>query len=97
MAIRANGTYQYDWVDVRIDEPSLQRIAELTDGRYFRATNMKKLKEIYAEIDALEKTEFNVLRYQRKSEAGTAWIALALFAMGMEMLLRTTLFKSLQA
>lgn len=97
VAIRANGTYQYDWVDVRIDEPSLQRIAELTDGRYFRATNMKKLKEIYAEIDALEKTEFNVLRYQRKSEAGTAWIALALFAMGMEMLLRTTLFKSLQA
>ena len=97
VAIRANGTYQYDWVDVRIDEPSLQRIAELTDGRYFRATNMKKLKEIYAEIDALEKTEFNVLRYQRKSEAGAAWIAMALFAMGMEMLLRTTLFKSLQA
>lgn len=97
VAIRANGTYQYDWVDVRIDEPSLQRIAELTDGRYFRATNMKKLKEIYAEIDALEKTEFNVLRYQRKSEAGAAWIALALFAMGMEMLLRTTTFKSLQA
>jgi hypothetical protein len=38
-----------------------------------------------------------VLRYQRKSEAGAAWIALALFAMGMEMLLRTTTFKSLQA
>lgn len=94
VAIRPDGSYQYDWVDVRIDEDVLQRIAELTGARYFRATNADKLQEIYREIDALEKTQFNVLRYQRKSEAGAGWIAFALLALVLEFVLKTTFLKS---
>ena len=64
-------------------------------GRYFRATNADKLKDIYGEIDALEKTEFNVLRYQRKSEASGGWILLALMGLALEFFLRSSFLKSL--
>ena len=55
VAIRPDGSYKYDWVDVRIDEEVLQGIASLTGARYC-ATNAGKLKDIYREIDTLEKT-----------------------------------------
>ena len=45
------------------------KIAEQTNGKYFRATNADKLARIYEEIDELEKTQFNVIKYQRKTEA----------------------------
>lgn len=95
VAIRPDGSYQYDWVDVRIDEEVLQGISDLTGGRYFRATNADKLKEIYNEIDVLEKTQFNVLRYQRKTEAAGPWIAVAAISLVVSFLLQTTLLKSL--
>ena len=82
-------------MDVRIDEDVLQGIASLTGARYFRATNASKLKDIYREIDALEKTEFNVLRYQRKSEASGGWILLALMGLSLEFLLRSSFLKSI--
>ena len=94
VAILPNGKYKYDWVDVRIDEDVLQGMASLTGARYFRATNADKLKEIYREIDTLEKTEFNVLKYQRKSEASAGWILMAFVSLMLEFLTRTTLFKS---
>ena len=94
VAILPNGQYKYDWVDVRIDEDVLQGMASLTGARYFRATNADKLKEIYREIDTLEKTEFNVLKYQRKSEASEGWILMAFVSLMLEFLTRTTLFKS---
>ena len=94
VAILPNGQYKYDWVDVRIDEEVLQGMASLTGARYFRATNADKLKEIYREIDTLEKTEFNVLKYQRKSEASAGWILMAFVSLMLEFLMRTILFKS---
>lgn len=60
--------YLYDWVEVQIDEQVLKDIAQMTGGRYFRATSEEKLESIYEEIDALEKTRFNVLRYNQKTE-----------------------------
>ena len=95
VAIRPDGSYQYDWVDVRIDEEVLQGIAEMTDARYFRATNADKLKEIYKEIDSLEKTKFNVLRYQRKTEAASSWILFALFCLAGGFLLKTSWLKTI--
>jgi Ca-activated chloride channel family protein len=44
-------------VDVDIDETTLRKIAELTDGQYFRATDRQELESIYAHIDELEKTK----------------------------------------
>ena len=46
-----NGVFQYSRIQVEIDEALLKEIADATGGKYFRATNSKKLEEIYAEID----------------------------------------------
>lgn len=63
-----NGQYQYDYVDVDLDEPTLKQIAETTGGKYFRATDERKLKEIYAEIDRLETTRIEVEQFSYRIE-----------------------------
>lgn len=68
VALRPNGTYVFDLVKVEIDEQVLKNIAKETDGKYFRANNEKKLKEIYKEIDKLEKTKFNVTQFSQHKE-----------------------------
>lgn len=87
--------YKYDWIDVQIDEEVLMKIAEKTDGKYFRATNADKLASIYNEIDELEKTRFNVMRYQRKTEAYLPYLVLAIAALLMDRALRFTLIRSI--
>jgi len=87
--------YRYDWVDVRIDEDVLMDIAERTGGKYFRATTAEKLKAIYKEINLLEKTRFNVMRYQRKTEAYIPFAIMALIALLLERTLRFTLIRSI--
>lgn len=62
------GQYRYDYVDVEIDEATLQAIAERTGGKYFRATDEEKLKEIYGEIDRLERTRIKVTEHRSKHE-----------------------------
>lgn len=64
----ANGQYHYQYVDVEIDEPMLRRVAELTGGQYFRATDEHRMKAIYDEIDHLEKTRINVTEHSRRNE-----------------------------
>jgi Ca-activated chloride channel family protein len=48
---------------VQIDEDTLREIADITDGKYFRATDTKSLEEIYANIDAMERTEITQRTY----------------------------------
>ena len=59
---------QYQDVEVQIDEETLQNIATVTDGKYFRATNNNKLKEIYKDIDKLEKSKIEVTEFHKRSE-----------------------------
>ena len=60
---------QYQDVEVKIDEKTLQDIATVTDGKYFRATNNNKLKEIYKDIDKLLKNQkLKLLSFTRRSE-----------------------------
>ncbi len=59
---------QYQQVPVRIDEPLLNQIADMTGGKYFRATNKKKLEDIYSEIDKLEKSKIDVTEFRKKKE-----------------------------
>ncbi|HEX7583312.1 MAG TPA: VWA domain-containing protein [Prolixibacteraceae bacterium] len=80
---------------VDIDEPTLQKIAEVTDGKYFRATNNNKLTEIYKEIDKLEKSKIDVKEYSKKEEeylkyamAGALFLVLGLY-------LKTTVFRNI--
>ena len=62
------GTTHYEMTEVKIDEPTMKEIAQTTGGQYFRATNNRKLKEIYEEIDQLEKSKIAVTEYRRKKE-----------------------------
>lgn len=85
VAIYPNGQYKYDMVDVEIDEDMLKQVADMTGGKYFRATDEKKLGVIYGEIDKLEKTRERVTKYSRRNEEyfptlliGCALLALAL-------------------
>ena len=67
-------------VQVDVDEESLQEIAEITSGRFFRATDNKSLKEVYREIDALERTEIEVTEYQNYTELYSWFTIPAAFA-----------------
>lgn len=80
---------------VEIDEDVLTKIAQETNGRYFRATNNQKLREIYRGIDQLEKTKFQVTEFNRREEK-YFWVALiaGIFLL-IEFILRFTLFRTI--
>lgn len=59
---------RYQMIPVEIDENLLKQIAQTTGGQYFRATNNKKLENIYTEIDKLEKTRVEVTSYRHATE-----------------------------
>jgi len=92
---KVGNEFIYDWVDVKIDEPSLKAIASTTGGAYFRATNGTKLREIYREIDQMEKARFQVLRYNQRTEEFRLFGLIALGALLGELLLRTFTLRSL--
>ncbi|GGK00530.1 VWA domain-containing protein [Parabacteroides faecis] len=86
---------QYQDIPVEIDEPTLKQIASTTGGQYFRATDNSSLKEIYSEIDKMEKTKISVQQYSKKQEEYKNW-ALLLFALLLvEILLRNTLLRNI--
>jgi len=89
-----NGTFQYARQQVEIDEDLLKEIAEATSGKYFRATNNKKLAEIYKEINKLEKTEIEEKKYYNYEEKYRPIVLLAGILLLFELLLRNTLFRS---
>ena len=68
VAMYPNGQYVFDYVPVEIDEKMLQNIADLTGGKYFRATNNSKLASIYKEIDRMEKTIVEERKHTRRTE-----------------------------
>jgi N-terminal double-transmembrane domain len=81
--------------EVKIDEKMLTDIAKMTDGKYYRATNKKKLQEIYQDIDKLEKSNIKVTEYNRRQDE---YIWFALFAglcLFIELLLRYTVFRTI--
>jgi Ca-activated chloride channel family protein len=71
---------RYQMMKVEIDEDALRKVADVTDGKYFRATDNRTLQKIYKEIDQLEKTRIEVRSYRRHQELfyDYAWGALAL-------------------
>ncbi len=89
-----NGVFQYGRVQVEIDENLLKEIAEATGGQYFRATDNKKLKEIYKEIDKLEKTDVEEFKFYNYEEKFRSLVLLAGLLLLIEVLLRFTIFRS---
>ena len=89
-----NGQFQYGMTKVEIDEDLLKNIAKNTGGLYFRATDNKKLEEIYDEINKLEKTEIEEFKYYNYDEKFRPLVLLALALLFIEWLMRNTLFRS---
>ena len=107
IGIGTNGTADFPWSkdprtgklnfrkqQVEIDEKLLQEIAQETEGKYFRATDNQSLKEIYDEIDALEKTKIEEFKYYNYQEKFRVFIFLSIGLLLLEFVLRNTLFKS---
>ena len=89
------GRTVYQNVPVEIDEQTLTQIAQITGGKYFRATNNKALKNIYQEIDEMEKTKISVQEYSKKQEEYLLYAAFALLFLCLELLLKHTLLRNI--
>lgn len=80
-------------METKIDEAALKNIAKTTGGKYFRATDSRMLREVFDEIDSLEKTRLNVNKYTQTEENFMPWIMLSLCALALLMLLRYTVLR----
>ncbi len=86
---------RYQMVQVDIDEKTLNEVAEITDGKYFRATDNKKLEEIYKTIDKLEKTRIEVTSYRKAKELFYGWLGAGLLIILLELILSKTYLRKL--
>jgi Ca-activated chloride channel family protein len=89
------GRDTYVNVDVKIDEELLIEIAEATGGVYFRADNNKKLEKIYQQIESMEKTELEELKFYNYEEKFDFFAFIALGLIFIELVLQYTLLKSI--
>ena len=82
-------------IPVDLDEKTLTAVADMTGGKYYRATDNRKLKAIYKEIDLLERTRIEVTAYKRYSEKFYNWLLLGLVALLFEVSLSSTLLRKI--
>lgn len=95
VGIYAQGQYEYDYVDVEIDEKVMTDISDMSGGKYFRATNKESLKNIYGEIDKMEKTIISEKSFSNKAERFLPFVLLAACLLLLEFLLRYTVFRAI--
>jgi Ca-activated chloride channel family protein len=93
-AILPNGQYHYSLQDVQIDEDLLRQIAQMTGGKYFRATENESLAKIYGEIDKMEKSRITEKDYTEKSEMFLPFALAAALLLLLETVLKNTLLKT---
>ncbi len=86
---------QYQDMEVQIDEDILRKIAGLTGGKYFRATDNEKLRSIYKEIDKLEKSKIETREYSKKQEEYMIFALAALVLFLIERFLVMIVFKNI--
>lgn len=87
------GGVQYVNIPVEIDTKTLKSIAATSDGNYYRATNNKELRQIYRDIDKLEKSRLQVKKFSKRYEAFQPFVLAALALLLMEILLRYTILR----
>jgi len=85
---------QYQQMEVQIDENLLKEIADKTGGKYFRATNEEKLKDIYSEIDKMEKTIFKKQESVHYRDYFMPFLVAAFLLLIVEILLSNTVFRT---
>jgi Ca-activated chloride channel family protein len=94
-ARRRDGRYVFNMVRVEIDEALLNQIANMTGGKYYRATDEASLVNIYDTIDNLEKTEIDVTVIKRYSEEFYIFVILGLIFLALEVFLRYTVLRTI--
>ena len=94
VGIDARGKFNYANVQVEIDENLLTQISEMTGGKYFRATDNETLKEIYLDIDELEKTEIEEFKYYSVDEKFRYFLLPAIILIAFEMIMKLTILRS---
>lgn len=105
IGVGTNGTAPYPYptargvtyinVPVEIDEKMLTQIAAVTDGQYYRATSNSKLKEVYEQIDKLERTKLNVKEYSKRREEYYIFALIAFLCILLEVILRNSILKKI--
>src|ERR1035437_4786141 len=95
VAMYPNGQYVYDYVPVEIDEKMLGNIADMTGGKYFRATGNDKLTSIYKEIDKMEKTIVEERKHTRRTEEFFPFALAAGILLLLDFTLNNTILRSL--
>jgi Ca-activated chloride channel family protein len=80
-------------IPVDLDEKVLTQVADMTGGKYYRATDNRKLKAIYKEIDQLERTKIEVTAYKRYSELYGGWLLTGLLTFMLEIGLTSTFLR----
>ena len=86
---------RYQMVPVEIDEGILKKIAELTGGEYFRATNNRALEDIYNKIDKMEKTKIEITSYRNAKELFAGWLGIGFVLLLLELLASKTILRKL--
>ena len=94
VGIDSRGKFNYANVQVEIDEKLLTQISEMTGGKYFRATDNNRLKEIYSDIDMLEKTEIEEFKYYSVDEKFRYFLLPAIILIVFEIIMKLTLLRS---
>jgi Ca-activated chloride channel family protein len=87
------GQITYSYQKVVIDEPTLKEIANITGGKYFRATNNNVLNDVFSEIDKLEKTKIDIKNFTHTEDNYMLWAWLALGFFLLEIILRHTILR----
>jgi Ca-activated chloride channel family protein len=86
--VQTNQGVQYVDMNVTIDEPTMRKMAAITGGKYFRATDNAKLHQIYQEIDKLEKSKMKIKENTRYNEAYAPFAMLAALLLMIELLIK---------
>ena len=94
VGIDSRGKFNYANVRVEIDEELLTQISEMTGGKYFRATDNNRLKEIYSDIDKLEKTEIEEFKYYSLDEKFRYFLVPSILLIVFELVMKLTILRS---
>lgn len=93
-ALNPDGSIMYRMLQVDIDEPLMKKIAQVTKGHYFRATNNQKLQQIYDEINKMETTKIEELKYTEVEEKFRGLVIIAVILLLIEFFLKHTILRN---